>query len=380
MNSFVMKKWMPILMAFTMLLSGIVPTISTSGNFGVTQGVAVADSITPTVNIGDYIQFGKYNDAPILWRVIHKESDGNVILFADRILTIKVFDAGGSYHVGNSDRVYFGSNFYKDSNIRQWLNSSSPNSGASTIDWIQNDPSAANIQDGHNPYNTEKGFLADGNFTATERALIKPYTHKVVLSGTDAAKKDGGTANHTSNKNIDSVVQNYDTDAYYQNVTDSIFMLSVKQIKEWVYDNSAALGTNYHIAKPTAEAVTQSTYKDAKLKSESYWYYWLNSPIASNDDFVRYVGTGGSVGEADPNYYDIGVRPALQLNLSSTIIKSGSGTDGSPYVVDVAPTNQAPTVNIGDYIQFGKYNDAPFYGVSFTRMRTAIQCCSPTEF
>ena len=131
---------------------------------------AEAQAAAPTVDIGQYIQFGKYNDAPILWRVIHKDpTTGDPVLFADRILTMKAFDAGGSYHSANSLREMGGSNYYPDSNIRQWLNSNSANSGATTIDWIQNDPSAANFASGSNPYNTEKGFLEDGNFTSTER-------------------------------------------------------------------------------------------------------------------------------------------------------------------------------------------------------------------
>ena len=46
-----------------------------------TEQMEVQATPAPTVNIGDYIQFGKYNNAPIL--------------FANRILTLKAFDAGG---------------------------------------------------------------------------------------------------------------------------------------------------------------------------------------------------------------------------------------------------------------------------------------------
>jgi hypothetical protein len=50
------------------------------------------------VKIGTYIKFGKYNGQPILWRVIHNDENGNPVLFADRILSIKAFDASGNYH------------------------------------------------------------------------------------------------------------------------------------------------------------------------------------------------------------------------------------------------------------------------------------------
>jgi hypothetical protein len=80
------------------------------------------------VNVCDYVRFGKYNNEPILWRVIHKDANGDPVLFADRILTMKAFDAAGSYHDYDEDRWDYGSNYYPDSNIRQWLNSSSLNS------------------------------------------------------------------------------------------------------------------------------------------------------------------------------------------------------------------------------------------------------------
>ena len=331
------KQVLMMLMVLALLMP-MVPAVPLPGVHSLDEAQANA---TPTVNIGDYIQFGKYNNAPILWRVIHKDTNGDPILLADRILTVKAFDAAGSYHT-EFYRQQYGSNFYKDSNIRQWLNSSSANSGANTIDWIQNDPSAANMWNGYNPYNTEKGFIADGNFTSTERSLIKPYTHKVLLAGVDQAKKDGGTANHLYNTDIANVVQNYDTNAYFQNVTDSIFMLSVKQLKEWVYDNRGVLGTSYHMAKPTAEAVNRSTYKDATyFNSESYWYYWLNSPYSYG---VRTVNVGGGVHNYGPNSADGGIRPALHLNFSSAIFASGgSGTSSNPYVVSGGSSAPADT-------------------------------------
>lgn len=43
--------------------------------------------------------------------------------YAEKIISLKMFDAKGSYHK-NKDRRKWGSNYWKDSNIRQWLNSS----------------------------------------------------------------------------------------------------------------------------------------------------------------------------------------------------------------------------------------------------------------
>ncbi len=311
-----------------------------------TEGVVQAAPApsTPTVNIGDYIQFGKYNNAPILWRVIHKNpTTGEPILLADRILTLKAFDAKGNYHSGDTERVIYGSNYYPDSNIRQWLNSTSANSGSNLIDWLQNEPTKDNLFGANNAYHTEKGFLAHGNFTVNERALIKPYTHKVILHQADQAKKDGGTTHHAYTALYDLIVQNYDTTAYYKNVTDSVFLLSVKQLKEWVYDNSATLGADYQIAQPTAQAVTQSYHKDPQnLNSNISWFYYLNTPITFGPHRVRHVAKDGSV--SDRMAYDdyTGVRPALQLNLNPATLTSGSGASSTPYIFefqDTAPTD-----------------------------------------
>jgi hypothetical protein len=312
------KRWLAAWMSVLLMMSGVLVASPV--------GPVEVQAAPPSVNIGQYIQFGSYNSAPILWRVIYKDpTTGDPILFADRILTLKAFDSGGSYHSADHNLREMGvSNYYKDSNIRQWLNSSSANTGGNVIDWIQNDPSAANLYGGENPYNTEKGFLADGNFTSTERSLIKSYTHKVLLADLDVAKKDGGLASHTRDDNIATVVQNYDT-AYYQNVTDNIFLLSVKQLKEWVYDNNAALGTNYYFAKPTAEAVTQSTIKSGDIDSTTNFKYWLNSPMASSQWDVLFVDVDGAIVIRPPFFPEFGVRPALQLDMSKTSFASGAG-------------------------------------------------------
>ena len=296
----------------------------------------------PTVTIGDYVQFGKFNDAPILWRVIHKDANGDPVLFADRVLTLKAFDAKGSYHTGVNARVNDGSSYYPDSNIRQWLNSSSNNSGATTIDWIQNDPIAANLT-GNNPYNTEKGFLADSNFSSSERGLLKSLTHKVLLHDVDGAKKTGGTTNYQPyHTNIADVVQNYD-DVYYKDVTDSVFLLSVKHLKEYVYDNRSVLGNNYHLAKPTPQAATIHNVDGTMNRS-----YWLNTPHEHPDSSVsgtvRFVSLAGAIDNARASTFDYGVRPALMVNWSAaSVTAGGAGTSANPYVITAGSGGSADT-------------------------------------
>jgi hypothetical protein len=90
--------------------------------------VRAADN-KPTIEIGDYIQMGTYGGEPIVWRCVAKDSNGPLML-SDRVLcdympydakTNKNAETGS--HRRNSWRDNFGSNHWRDSNIRSWLNS-----------------------------------------------------------------------------------------------------------------------------------------------------------------------------------------------------------------------------------------------------------------
>jgi hypothetical protein len=273
---------------------------------------------------------GKYHQAPILWRVIHKEGNGDVILLSDRMITLKAFDAKGPKHpVGK--RQSLGSNYYPGSNIRQWLNSTAPK-----INWLQNAPLKANLKGQYDEYATEKGFLADGNFTAIERSLMKPLTHKVLLSTDDFRLRDGGLNFQRWDGDIRRVVSNYD-EAYYKNVTDSVFLLSVKQLKEYVYDRRHILGDDYYRAKPTKEAIANSRYRNSSMKDHLYWYYWLNTPATTNQSNVRVIFPNGVVENALAYNEVFGVRPAFRLNVSmfnGTVRATGLGTEGQPVVLN----------------------------------------------
>ncbi|QZY54400.1 DUF6273 domain-containing protein [Crassaminicella profunda] len=287
------------------------------------------------IKIGDYVQFGKYNDAPILWRVINIDADRKPLLFSDKIISLKAFDAAGNYH-SNECRIDCGSNYWKDSNIRQWLNSDNK---AGTINWIQNPPSKENMFEGYDPYETEKGFLADGNFTANERNSINPIVHKSLLDDIDKDKKDGGENNLVLASDITEIVQNYDN-AYYEMVEDKVFLLSVKELHDYVWKNRSILGKEYYIGKPTKEAVAHSPEKNIKLDSKHSWSSWLRTPVdaPSGPSFVRMIKSDGSIFDYFASFGGRGgIRPALSLNSSSIISKSGSGVESDPYIVEGVP-------------------------------------------
>ncbi len=346
------RKLLVIVIILSIFVSGCsTPTITKTTSDTIISGVLSTDTTVtkePTkapkkivINIGDYIQMGRYYNEPIQWRCVDIDSNGPLML-ADRILTIKPFDASGQHKYldgtlqsdnNRNSRSEYGSNLWETSIIRSWLNSTAK---AGNVTWLGgNPPTADKLADGYNAYANEKGFLAEGNFTTDERNAIKSVTQKSILNGLDANKlKVGGTATHIGGYIISKIVQNYDT-AYYQNVTDKIFLLDVKQVTK-VYQNRDTLGVSYYIGKPTQKAVDNSENKDSSINSKNYFYYWTRSPEADSDfpSFVRFVSASGDVVSSNANIGgSAGIRPALYLDITLDILFSGSGTELSPYIL-----------------------------------------------
>lgn len=286
-----------------------------------------------TINIGDYVQMGTYYGEPILWRCVDIDENGPLML-SDKILCIKAFDAETSAnsetgsHSRASYRSSWGSNYWGDSNMRSWLNSTA---SAGNVEWLcGNPPVAEELWCGYNAYDKEAGFLS--NFTQSELNAIKTVTQKSILSypETDAGMATTGTERHEYNSYIDEVVQNYDN-AYAEYITDRLFLLDVKQLNE-VYNNKDILGEDYYIGEPTAQCVANSEYKSDYLAVGKKWYYWLRSLSSSSYISVRYVDSDGGVSYDYASIGDLGVRPAFYLNPASFSITSGAGTESNPYV------------------------------------------------
>lgn len=253
-----------------------------------------------------------YYGSPIIWQVADKNHSGypanSVTLVAANILKIAAFDAKER---GNSDnnRRNNGNNRYALSNIRQWLNKSgSPwyvaqHSADAT-------PSSGNVS--YNPYDGQSGFLTD--FSAQMKAALLDTTLTVAK-----ATVDGGGS---------------------ESVVDKVFLLS-KQEVGLGSENSIAEGSllalfssdnSSRLCKPTANAVSNSTYTSSNLSASKNWYWWLRSPFSSYSHSVRYVDSGGRIFSDSAYYGADGVRPAL--NLSSGILVSGStDSDGAHTIV-----------------------------------------------
>jgi hypothetical protein len=271
------------------------------------------------LKIGDYVQFGRYNDHPILWRAIEDSANpdaevgdvvaANILLFSNRIIGNKPFDAAGP-HGDFEVRDMDGSNLWLTSNLRAWLNSSAK---AGEVIWPNgNPPITSKVMS--NGYADEKGFLADGNFTEYERSIIISVTQKSLLYNGDRGRAEGGTTAY-GYRQMDEIISNYDT-AYYQLVIDKVFILDPKQIYG-VYQRFGSFFTS-----PDEEK------------------YWLHAPDVdwysdSSPANVLYID-GSRYGIVYYTYAkngSIGVRPALTLNHQLVSVISGDGSKENPYIL-----------------------------------------------
>ncbi len=284
-------------------------TVATAQSSSATNGTR-----TPTqVKSGDYISLGKYNGKDVVWRCVSIDEKGPLML-ADNVIDTLPYDAMTSEnnrsksHSRNYKRDTYGSNYWKDSNMRSWLNSTAD---AGKVKWLCGNPPKADYVDG-NAYDQKAGFLND--FSKAEIAAMKTVTQRSLVSHPEYKHGfyDGdGRSDLEFNYYIDSVASNFDS-AYGENSTEKVFLLDVKQVNA-VWKNF----DNYYIGKN---------------EQGSGWPYWLRTPVSNCNHDMRYVHNNGSVGRESPHRSYIGVRPAFYLDTEYYVATSGNGTKANPYI------------------------------------------------
>ena len=289
--------------------------------------VRAADN-KPTIEIGDYIQMGTYEGTPIVWRCVAEDDNGPLML-SDRVLCDYMpYDAQtnknnktGS-HRRNSWRDNFGSNHWRDSNIRSWLNS---NAEAGKVKWLcGNPPTEDSVYPKTAAYDQKEGFLR--SFRSDELGAIRTVKQRSIVSHPEytAGYIDAAGVDLPYNTTIDTVADGYDS-AHYEYIWDRVFLLDVQQLKT-VNDNL----NGYHIAKN---------------RSNVSWNYWLRTPITTCNHDMRFVTPQGNILRDAPYKGYYGVRPAFYLNTENYTVSSGTGQSAQdPYVVS-AP--DAPDDSIG---------------------------------
>ena len=279
---------------------------------------------TTQVNLGDYIILGKYNDKDIVWRCVSIDDSGTLML-ADSIIDTLPYDAKtndnnrSKSHSRNYNRDNRGSNYWKDSNMRSWLNSTAV---AGEVKWLCGNPPRDDSVDG-NAYDQKAGFLND--FSKTEIAAMKNVTQRSIVSHPEynLGFHDGeGRSDLEVNYDIENVANNFNS-AYGENSTEKVFLLDVQQVNT-VWKNFG----NYYVARN---------------EQGMAWPYWLRTPVTTCNHLMRYVESNGSVGKQYPMTDYMGVRPAFYLDSDYYVTTAGNGSVTNPYV------GSAPDKIEGDY-------------------------------
>ena len=269
-----------------------------------------AADVRPEIQIGDYIRLGTYNGETIVWRCVAKDNNGPLML-SDKVLEDSMpYDAttGANAETGshrrNNWRSKHGSNHWRDSNMRSWLNSGA---AAGQVEWLCGNPPDAEHILGGTAYDRKEGFL--NSFRPNELGVIKTVTQRSIVSHPEytAGYLDESGIDLPYNTDISTVADGYDK-AYYENIIDKVFLLDVRQLHT-IYENRETLGS-YYIARN---------------RSGATWNYWLRTPVTNCNHDMRYVTTGGSIGRDSPYKGYYGVRPAFYLDTENYAVLSGDG-------------------------------------------------------
>ena len=291
--------------------------------------VSVQAASKPNIKIGDYVQMGKYNGSSILWRCVSIDPDGPLML-ADKIVDKLAYDAktndnsNSKSHSRSYKRDDYGSNYWKDSNMRSWLNSTA---AEGKVDWLCGNPPKDGYVSGVGAYNEKAGFL--NAFSKSEIAAMKTVTQRSLVSHPEYNK---GIVDGDANSDllyytdISEAVANYDS-SYFETTTEKVFLLDVKQANA-VWKNLKG----YYVA-----------YNNDGMA----WPYWLRTPVTDCNHDMRYISSSGQVGRYAPWYSDLGVRPAFYLDSEYFVTTSGSGSQSSPYIGS-APNKQEDDYTISE--------------------------------
>ena len=324
-----MKKFLSILLSFIIIIgiiSGTTFATNSTGDITEPGNVISVDSL----KIGDYFTLGKYNDVPIVWRYVADDEHGKLIV-SDKILALK---------------AYGDSNFWEESYLRKWLNSSA-------ADGEQNWGVSKNFiwfTEGKMNLN-EKGFLHETNFSPHERSVMKTVTQWTMLpedhlnlakNGNDKAYKalkfaaGMGSPGDTFERDYYeySEFPKIYTGAAYE-VTDIVFLLDEMQI----YNMLKNIGDLRALCADGC-IVYNTDY------SGKYDFYFLRTP-SMNLEIAEstLIISDGKYGSGK-SYSNNGVRPAFYLDTDNAIILSGSGTLDDPYVIDGKTPSEVVSTDI----------------------------------
>jgi hypothetical protein len=224
------------------------------------------------------VKLGKFNGTPLKWLVCRDSADQSLRLILDGesvgVIGNKMFDNSEPNNSDNNRRNY-GNNRYIWSNIRQWLNSSSPANS-----WYSSQHSA----DAPPDYTNVAGFLHE--WTEKEISVLENASWVVTRHSVDG----GGTES-------------------FQN---RIVLPSTTEMGL----ESGTGGSKLDIFNNDEDRVVTGKY------------YWCRTPYyPSRSDYVRYVGSSGTLNYHNARSAGDGVRP-LCKPLSNTLVSIETDSEG----------------------------------------------------
>ncbi len=268
-------------------------------------GLRAEESIVPaTMEVGDTITFGTYNNEEIEWRVLKLSEDGKeAVLISKNILCMKAYDAAesGRYSYDKEGNNYLkgsaadidqqlqvqvrGNNDWSLSNIRTWLNSSDE-----VVKYGDQAPISTAMSEGHNGYHNEPGFLY--GFKDEEIEVIKEVEN--VTSGNKLSGQD-------------TVV-----------TKDKVYLLSLDELK-WFEEAGISL-----LAEPTQAAIaddgTEWYWYDMEIFFLKTYYWWLREPVKGASGKCYIVGTGReeeNIYKKDVAMEGFGIRPVITVYIGN---------------------------------------------------------------
>lgn len=215
----------------------------------------------------DYVLFGSYNGEKILWQVADIK-DGRPLLVSKYIICFKAYSVG-------DDRWKYGTPDFDKSTLKIWLNSADEN-----VKYSKLVPDENSVLDGYNAYDKEKGFLADGNFTAEERNLISP---------------------------------------------DGVFIMSKKDMQNCL--------TKKQRSKACTKGAAEQNNSPYIVSDGKALWYWTSSSISQNRMSLAVVTADGGFYKSLPYDSMAGVVPSMYLNKSDFSSLEGTGRQKDPYLI-----------------------------------------------
>ncbi len=257
---------------------------------------------------GSYYQTAQWKKEPIKWRVLSVDENNNALIVADKNLDCK------PYNETYTDVTW------ETSTLRSWLNGYGTDSNVDGIDY-----SADNF--------------IDTAFTEEEQEAINTTT--VVNNDNPSYGTEGGN-----------------------NTEDKVYLLSIEEASnvEYGFDSTFDDESKKREVKNTDYAKVNGAYTCSSSDYAGNGDFWLRSPggDSAGASCVSYDGWGITYGYSFSNVN--GVRPALQINLSSSSVWTDAGVTDSEDNDGVSEDNSInnPVVENGvitwDCIYFGSYN------------------------